>query len=269
MIRIFLALLLLLAGAPARPAEPAAEAVGIWMPGPDQRQVVLGARLLRPDGAGPFPAVVLLHDCLGVTGHERRWAERLRDWGHVALVLDRFDVPGAETTCRGEASHAALWQAVHAEAAQAWLVATRRDVRPDRIAVLGWGQGGSAVLPLVHNSFERRDRPFAAAVALHPDCRQPNPLRNLDAPLLILVGSEDPTSRSRAPAARCAQLAAEREGSRDRPLELVVYRDAQSGFDRDGVDATVGDRRFQYQPEAAEDAIARVRAFLARHLGGA
>lgn len=266
--RVVLALLLLLPGAPALLAQPVEERVEIWVPGPDSRQVVLGARLLRPAGTGPFPAVVLLHDCLGVTEHELQWAERLRGWGHVALLLDRFSVPGADTICRGESAAASLWQAVHAEAAQAWLVATRRDVRPDRIAVLGWGQGGSAVLFLVHNFYELRDRPFSAAIALHPTCRQPNPLRNLDAPLLILVGSEDLFPRSMAPAAHCEQMAAEREGSRDKPLELVVYPGAHSGFDREGIEATVGDRRFLYQPEAAEDAIARIRAFLARSLNG-
>src|SRR3712207_8934702 len=36
----------------------------------------------------------------------------------------------------------------------------------------------------------RRDRSFRAAVALYPSCGIPNSLRNLDAPLLILIGTE-------------------------------------------------------------------------------
>ncbi|MGG5821636.1 dienelactone hydrolase family protein [Falsiroseomonas sp. HW251] len=265
--RLLLAMLLLCPAPPAPRAQPAAERVAIWVPGPDYRQVVLGAELLRPPGPGPFPAVVLLHDCLGVTADEERWAERLSGWGYVALLLHRFDVPGFDTTCRGEMSAAAAWQPIHAEAAQAWLVATRPEVRPDRIGVLGWGQGGSAALLLVHGSPEPHGRPFSVAVALHPGCRQPNPLRDMEAPLLLLVGSEDVFPPTMAPAAHCARMAARREGRRDKPLELVVYRGAQSGFDREGIDLFLGDRRFLHDPAAAEDAVVRIRAFIGRYLG--
>ena len=34
--------------------------------------------LFRPDGAGPFPAVVVQHGCNGVAPSRRRWGARLR-----------------------------------------------------------------------------------------------------------------------------------------------------------------------------------------------
>jgi len=267
--RAVLALLLALLCVPIATAQPDGEAVEVWVPEPNGAQVALTARLLRPEGPGPFPAVVPLHGCLGVTAHEEAWAERLRAWGYVALVLDSFTRRGFAGGCRRPSRAGALGGGVDAEAAYAWLVATRREVRADRVAVMGWGNGGSSALQAVHNGSERRDRPFRAAVSFYPKCGWLNPLRNLDAPLQILIGTEGLAwIAAWRPAAVCERLASEREGDRGQPLELVVYPGAHVGFDWEGVDRMTGEERLLYHPEATRDAIGRVRAFLAHHLGG-
>jgi len=46
------------------------------------------AELFVPMGAGPFPALVVLHGCNGVGRHERLWAQQLTAWGYVAIVVD-------------------------------------------------------------------------------------------------------------------------------------------------------------------------------------
>src|SRR5262249_57505318 len=46
------------------------------------------AVMVRPDGAGPFPAVVQLHGCAGVEATPYRCAPWFADHGYVALVLD-------------------------------------------------------------------------------------------------------------------------------------------------------------------------------------
>jgi dienelactone hydrolase len=46
------------------------------------------AELYVPPGAGPFPAVVILHGCDGVSPHYREWARQLRAWGYVAILVD-------------------------------------------------------------------------------------------------------------------------------------------------------------------------------------
>jgi hypothetical protein len=46
----------------------------------------LAAELSSPsNGGGPFPAVVVLHGCIGITGHFTGIADRLSSWGYVAL----------------------------------------------------------------------------------------------------------------------------------------------------------------------------------------
>ena len=43
--------------------------------------LTLTGQLTRPKGAGPFPAVVLLHGCSGLNKFYHVWAERLAFWG--------------------------------------------------------------------------------------------------------------------------------------------------------------------------------------------
>ena len=44
--------------------------------------------LTRPDGPGPFPAVVVLHGCPGFFGGYAEIADQLKSWGYVALAVD-------------------------------------------------------------------------------------------------------------------------------------------------------------------------------------
>jgi len=55
--------------------------------------------LQKPDGEGPFPAVVLLHTCGGLQQHVLEWAQRLRAHEYVALVLDSFTPRGEKSVC--------------------------------------------------------------------------------------------------------------------------------------------------------------------------
>jgi len=61
--------------------------------------VVLSGELLVPDGAGPFPVVVLAHGCGGRTVVDRAWASVLRDWGYATFALDSFTGPKLLEVC--------------------------------------------------------------------------------------------------------------------------------------------------------------------------
>ena len=55
--------------------------------------------LTKPKGAGPFPAVVLLHTCLGLPANRRSIGDSLAAWGYVALFVDDFGARGLKETC--------------------------------------------------------------------------------------------------------------------------------------------------------------------------
>jgi poly(3-hydroxybutyrate) depolymerase len=59
----------------------------------------ISGNLYKPEGNGPFPAVVVLHGCAGIDDHFRAWAEQLKKWGYVALIVDSFGPRGVDRVC--------------------------------------------------------------------------------------------------------------------------------------------------------------------------
>src|SRR2546425_10663411 len=50
--------------------------------------VTVNGNLRLPDSQGPFPAVVLLHGCAGVTRSEEGWVGALLGWNYATFVVD-------------------------------------------------------------------------------------------------------------------------------------------------------------------------------------
>src|SRR5215470_12494189 len=56
--------------------------------------------LRRPTGAGPFPAIVLLHSCNGNWQKlDERWGRQIAPWGYITLTVDSFGPRGIDNTC--------------------------------------------------------------------------------------------------------------------------------------------------------------------------
>jgi dienelactone hydrolase len=201
------------------------------------------ATLYRPDGAGPFSAVVIMHDCSGLgpnsSGAPDRWARELAGRGYLVLAPDSFSTRGhAAGVCtnpspsRNEVSP--LRRVRDAYAALAYL-RTLPHVDGRRVGLMGGSHGGSTTLasmvapasdtePLA----QERRAGFAAAVALYPGCggRLSTGAYRAVAPLLILIGEKDDWT----PAEACRKLteAAQAAGY---PVTLRVYPGAHHSFD--------------------------------------
>src|SRR5207253_5684409 len=60
--------------------------------------------LAKPDGAGPYPAVIGLHGCAGMHDTTKQWlADELVAWGYVVLLVDRYATRGIEHACTSRA----------------------------------------------------------------------------------------------------------------------------------------------------------------------
>ena len=55
--------------------------------------------LAKPEGRGPFPAIVLLHSCLGLPANRQSIETEVTGWGYVALFVDDFSARGLKETC--------------------------------------------------------------------------------------------------------------------------------------------------------------------------
>ena len=215
--------------------------------------------LARPDGDGPFPAVVVLHGCNGFFGGYAEIADQLKSWGYVALLVDSFGPRGLGARC-GIGSPE---QPTDAYAALKYL-SREPAVDAARIAVLGYSMGGeSALITVVRGLIDRLfPEKFAAAIAYYPGCRGGSAAVN--APTLILIGAED----NRTPAAACREMVAQpHEGGA--PIDLIVYPGAHHNFNLRTVTGPHPGYTLEYNEAAATDAEEKMRAFLAANLGKA
>jgi dienelactone hydrolase len=188
--------------------------------------------LLRiPGGGGPAPAVVLLHGCGGGWRElDARWGPRLSSWGYVTLTIDRFGTRGIQSACTGVAPPATAYDAYRALN----FLAVHPSVDPDRVAAIGFSQGGWLALLSVERGVIERSakRKFRAAVGFYPPCLGFKD--DMTVPTLIMVGELDDWT----PARECQNLAEGRDDwgiSREKgkgvPIELIVHPGAYHDFD--------------------------------------
>src|SRR5271166_5671102 len=77
----------------AFPSQPERE---VKLPGPGAFK---GAKLYAPEGAGPFPAIVISHTCGPLREHVFEWAQRFLGAGYVVLVVDHLGPRGRSNNC--------------------------------------------------------------------------------------------------------------------------------------------------------------------------
>jgi dienelactone hydrolase len=243
---------LALAGA----ASAAERRVVVADPAPPPAAGPLTGYLTTPAGAGPFPAIALIHSCLGLPDNRAAFAATLASWGYVALFVDEFAPRGLAETCSVD------FPVGPADAAAALAFLARQPfVDGRRLAVIGFSQGGDVALTLAASP--PRGLRLRAAAAYYPPCanRQGEALA---VPTLVVVGAAD----SVTPAADCRTFVAAQPPSVAR---LVVLPGAGHLFDDP---ASAGGRvvlgmHFAYDGAAAARAEGELRRFLAKTLSRA
>jgi dienelactone hydrolase len=271
-------------GDTAAPAQDPGERVSfVGEPRDGRAAARLDGVLVVPPGAGPFPALVMLHGCTGLrtrTGAIQRklrfWAEHLRDLGYVSLLVDSFASRGIDEVCTGRHMLSPVRDRADDARGALRYLQSRPEVRPDRIGLVGWSNGAAATLSVLFDEGSAA-RDFRAAVAFYPNCTRKypgGPEFRPYAPLYVLVGALDDWT----PAGPCMALV-ERARAAGAPIAIKVYPGAHHAFDapstpiryrpevknhskQDGDSgATVGT-----DPAARADAIAEVAGVLAAQL---
>ncbi len=223
----------------------------------------------RPEGKGPFPAVILMHGCGGIRPPHFQWAGILNELGYVTLTIDSFRPRNTLRVCNNFARVTSPPQrALDAYGGLSFLQ-SQAYVIPDRVGVIGWSHGGIAVLHAVNRSgvSARFKQQFKAAATFYPWCMTD---RSFEIPLLILIGESD----NWTPAELCESLSDHSKNAVSGiPLELVVYPNAHHSFDDPQVkipylleDALGKKRLLKYDQDAHLDSIKRIEIFLEKNL---
>ena len=240
-------LLVIITGAGAYAADM------VTFKGEDQESVT--GKLMKPEGNGAFPAVILLHGLDEMPNHYDSWAERLASWGYVTLQMDSFGPRG-----KSSLSDPPSKRANDICSAESFLAA-QQHVDPKRIGAMGWSRRGSSTLAALcarDSSYKQKQYPLRAVVAFYPYCFRS--LVSLEFPLLILIGELDDLSA----AATCEERMPKKKPRHE--VILKVYPGAYHGFDVEGVSTEYMGHRLQYNPAAAADSILQVKAFLAKQM---
>ena len=196
----------------------------------------LKAALFRPEGKGPFPAVIGLHNCTGLNNRSGVMGARYRDWGQrlakldfVVLLPDSHGSRDLGSQCglRKRSIQVERERVADANAARQWLQQQPWVVR-DRVSLMGWSSGAIAALWAVRARTATGEGPdFRSAAALYPGCvRLGHIAWSARVPTLILIGRAD----DQASATACQQMVA---GARGRSARVVlhVYPGAHHDFD--------------------------------------
>lgn len=266
----FFALLVLVCTTPIAHAESPET---VYFPSADGNTELVGY-VFTPIGAGPHPAVIMLHGRAGpysaninagctligrkqasvcnATNLSKRhlmWGDYWAKHGYIAMHVDSFGPRGrAHGYARGthgdhdrDAVNERTVRPLDAEGALAYLT-QRKDVLPNRIMLQGWSNGGSTALNVMarqtpSGSAENYPR-FRAALVFYPGCG-PGALISQDfqsdAPVWVFLGSEDEEVSPKVCASVLQKTSSTFSGSKyKKDVEIVWYAGATHDFDDPG-----------------------------------
>lgn len=219
----------------------------------------------QPRGSGPFPAVIVLMEAYGITGHIRGTCQRLAKSGFVAVAPDLFhgeviaytDMDAVLTKIKSLDDETLLREI---GMTLNWLVA-QREIEKQALGIFGTCMGGRLAF-LANCRFPDR---FRAAVCFYGGGIAPEgedrfgrspPLRiaeHMQAPVYLAYGAEDqgipPTEHARI---------AEKLSALKKRYTLAVYPGAGHAF--------LCEERANYFPAAAAPAWRESLNFLHAHL---
>ncbi|MEU4312811.1 dienelactone hydrolase family protein [Nocardia sp. NPDC024068] len=209
-----------------------------------------------PEGPGPWPGVVVLHDAVGLTADTRRHTRMLADHGYLALAPDLFArgarcVPGVFRDLLFTGDGRAVRDILAA------LDRLRNDPScTGKVAVAGFCMGGGFALLTAPRGFD-------AAAPFYPTSRgnYAEMLRG-SCPIVASYGRLDPINVHRAE--RMERVLDEYGVAHD----VKTYPKVTHGFaNRLPVEPVIRVTGLGYNEEASADAWRRVFAFFDAHLG--
>jgi carboxymethylenebutenolidase len=208
--------------------------------------------LYTPQGKGPFPAIVVIHEWWGLNDWIKEQASKLSDQGYVTLAIDLYRGKVATTP---EEAHE-IMRGVPEDRASRDLkaaydyLASRPNVKKDRIGAIGWCMGGGYSLDVA------LQQPNLAADVINYGhlVTDSGEINKINAPILGFFGAQD---RGITPDdVKAFEAAMKKEGKK---IDVTIYSDAGHAFENPN-------NKEGYRPKDAQDAWNKTVAFLSETL---
>jgi carboxymethylenebutenolidase len=208
--------------------------------------------LYTPSGAGPFPAIVVIHEYWGLNDWVKEQASKLADQGYVTLAVDLYrgkvakDPDTAHQLMRGLPPDRASRDL---QAAVAYLK-SQKNVKSDRIGSIGWCMGGGYSLGVA------LEEPTLAATVINYGhlATDPAALKKINAPILGSFGGLD-----QGITPDDVHKFEQQMKSLGKRVDIKIYPDAGHAFENPN-------NKDGYRAADTEDAWQRTVAFFAAHL---
>lgn len=219
--------------------------------------------LAVPDEAGPFPAVIMVHEVFGIDESMRVQIQRMCSAGYIVLMPDLFSRGGMRKCLNAtfRALVAGEGQAFDDVSAATAMVSSRADCT-GKVGVVGFCMGGAFALQLAARGYD------ASAVNYGQLPKNLDDVLAGACPIIASYGAQDPSLKG---AASKLEAALTKAGV---VHQVTEYPGASHSFMnpvqagptllRPFMNKVVG---FKPNPEAAQDAWARIEKFFGEHLG--
>lgn len=234
-----------------------------WADSPAERESRLAAHyaLEKPDGNGPFPAVMLVPGCSGFhnaswKAHFDRVAQRVREAGFAVLRVN-YLAAGQVSTCEVIMNPEEVTADV---ASAAKYLRAQPFIKPDAINVIGWSYGAGAAFNALDGGDGREPAQVAAVVAYYPVVGWIRPWEKV-VPILVLCGDLDVTAHCE----RLDPLLPLLPGGKQ--VKVVTYAQTAHGFDNSDLPAkttTMNGNPAGYNAAVAPSAWSEAEKFLRR-----
>jgi dienelactone hydrolase len=227
--------------------------------------------VFKPDGAGPFPAIVHFHTCGGIDAYRGRyWTEAMLESGYVVLVLDSLGPRGLSTLCDTSPFSDKSGVNIYRGVKDAFDAKAHLEKLPfvdaERVALVGFSWGAMAgILAATDSSSQAFGKPFRAIASFYPGCARPLFQPDIARPLLVLMGDLD--NEVNLPG--CVDWLDHLKRT-SLPVESRMYAGASHSWDTDRFIQKTTNRGIQVQyipnAEVTRESRRDLFAFLSKHL---
>ena len=208
--------------------------------------------LYAPEGKGPFPGIIVIHEWWGLNDWVKEQAAKISDQGYVTLAVDLYRGKVAKTP---DEAHE-IMRGVPEDRAKRDLHAavefleSQPNVKKDRIGSIGWCMGGGYSLDVA------LQEPTLAADVINYGhlATDPESTKKINASILGLFGGQD-----RGIPAEDVKKFEQLLKQQGKIVEIVIYPDAGHAFENPN--NTTG-----YRADDAADAWKRTVSFFAATL---